>query len=319
MTILQQSACVSEKELARWARKKDWKANKTVYFLFIPVALYFLVVHYLPMFGIVMAFQDFDILKGVFGSKWVGLENFVELFSGAAFPNAFKNTCIMALMNLTLGFAAPVVFALLVTSMQNQRIRRVCQIITYLPNFIAAVVVTSLVRMFLNVDGPLTSLLTLLGAEKQNWLANANPPVFWLINNYMNVWTSFGFGSILFVAAISNISGDLHEAACIDGANRWQRIWRITIPNIMPMIVMMFTLQVANSFRMGFDKILLLYMPSTYSVADCLYTYTYRMAFGSAPDFGLSAASSLFQSVLGTILLVFSSWLSRRLTGDSLV
>ena len=310
---------LSGRELAKRERQKDWKANRAVYLLFVPVAVYFIIVHYLPMFGIVMAFEDFDLLKGVFGSKWVHFDNFIELFSGQAFPNALKNTLIMALMNLTLGFAAPIVFALLITSVENQKIRRVCQIITYLPNFVAAVVVTNLAKMFLGVDGPLTSLLTALGLERQNWLANANPPVFWLINNYIGVWTSFGFGSILFVAAISNISGDLHEAACIDGANRWQRMWKITLPNIMPMIIMMFTLQIATSFKTGFDKILLLYMPSTYNVADCLYTYTYRMAFGSAPDFGLSAASSLFQSIVGTILLFSSSALSRRLAGDSLV
>lgn len=300
----------------RW--KKDWQKNKTVYFLFIPVFLYFFIVHYLPMFGIVMSFQDFSITKGVFGSKWIGLDNFVELFSGEAFPSAIKNTVIMSLMNLTIGFAAPIIFALLVTSMKNPRIKRICQTISYTPNFVAAVVVANLVQMFLGYDGVLTSLLTALGLPQQNWLANADAPVFWLINTFMGIWQSFGFGSILFVAAISNINGDYYEAAAIDGANGWQRMWRITLPCILPLIIMMLTIQIGFCFRIGFDKILLIYMPQTYSVADCLYTYTYRMAFGSSPDFGLAAASGLFQSIIGTILLVTSNQLSQKMTKMSL-
>ncbi|MDO5424179.1 MAG: ABC transporter permease subunit [Eubacteriales bacterium] len=298
--------------------KKDWQKNKTVYLIFLPVFLYFLIFHYLPMFGLVMAFQDFSLAKGVFRSPFNGLDNFIELFSGEAFPNALKNTLIMAAFSLTIGFAAPIVFALLITSVKNKKLRRTCQTISYLPNFVAAVVVTSLVKMFLTYDGPLTALLTSLGFEQQNWLANDKPPVFWVINCLMGVWQSFGYGSILFVASIMNINGDLHEAAAIDGATRWQRIWKITIPSIMPMIVMMFVLQIGLIFKTGSDKILLLYMPQTYSVADCLYTYTYRLGFGSSPDFGLAAASGLFQSVAGTVLLLLSNKLSRKWSDASL-
>ena len=298
--------------------KKDWKKNKTVYLMFLPVFIYFFVRHYLPMFGLVMAFQDYDLNAGVFGSKFVGMQNFVELFTGEAFPTALRNTVIMSVMNLTIGFIAPIIFALLITQVRNAKVRRLCQTCSYMPNFVAAVVVTNLVKMFLDVDGPLTGLLTSMGFEQQNWLANATPPVFWVINCLMGVWQSFGFGSIMFVAAINNINGDLHEAAAIDGANRWQRMWRITIPGIMPFIIMSFVINIGMALRMGFDKILLLYMPQTYSVADCIYTYTYRMAFGASPDFGLSAASGLFQSVVGTILLVGSNKLSRKVSDSSL-
>jgi ABC-type polysaccharide transport system permease subunit len=166
--------------------------------------------------------------------------------------------------------------------------------------------------MFLGHDGALTMLLTALGFEPQNWLANANPPVFWLINTFMGVWQGFGFGSILYVAAIFNINGDLHEAAAIDGASRWQRVWRITIPGILPMIMMMFSVQLGFCLKIGFDKILLIYMPQTYSVADNLYTYTYRMAFGANSDFGLAAASGLFQSAVGTILLLVSQKMTAK-------
>lgn len=304
--------------LNRVSWKRDWKKNKTIYLLFLPVFIYFFVFHYLPLFGIVMSFQDFNISRGVFGSEFNGLDNFIELFSGEAFPTALRNTVAMGLLNLTVGFVAPIIFALLITNVQWKPFRRFCQTMSYLPNFVAAVVVANLITLFIGFDGPLTGLLTSLGFEQQNWLANATPPIFWLINTFSGIWQGFGWGSIMYVAAISSISGDIHEAAAIDGASRWQRVWKITIPCIMPMIIMLFTLQVGLMFKIGFDKILLLYMPQTYSVADCLYTYTYRMAFSASPDFGLAAASGLFQSVIGSVLLCFSNWLNHKASGYAL-
>lgn len=298
--------------------KTDWQRNRLVYLIFLPVFIYFFVVNYLPMFGIAMAFQDFKIARGIFGSRFIGWDNFAELFSGDAFPQAVRNTVIMGFFNLVLGFPASIIFALLITSMPFKRIRKVCQTISYMPNFVAVVVVVNLIQLFLGYDGVLTGLLTALGFDRQNWLANASPPIFWLINTYSGVWQGFGYGSIMYVAAISNISHDLHESAAIDGANRWQRIWKITLPGIMPLIIMMLTLQIGLVFRIGFDKILLMYMPQTFAVADVIFTYTYRMAFGPSPDFGLGAASGLFQSVVGTILLVSSNYLNRRATKFSL-
>lgn len=200
--------------------KRDWARNKTVYLVFVPVAIYIIVTHYLPMFGIVMAFQDFSLSKGVFGSTFVGPDNFVELFTGDAFLNAFKNTAIMAAFSLVLGFFPGLIFALMLSEVRNKTFKRTIQMISYLPNFVAAVVVTNLVKLFLGNDGPLTALLTALGLPQQNWLANANPPVFWLIHTFMGIWQSLGFGSILLMSAIANINGDIVEAAAIDGATR---------------------------------------------------------------------------------------------------
>ncbi len=304
--------------LPETAWQKDWRINKFTYLLFIPVLVYEIVVHYLPMFGIVMAFQDYSISKGYFGSDWVGLANFVELFSGEDFPRALKNTLIIAAYNLAIGFWAPIIFAFLITSTRNKKIRRVCQTMSYMPNFVASVVVVSLLRMFLAYDGPLTQILTWFGFEQQNWLANNTPPAFWLIYTFMGVWGSFGFGSIMFVAAISNLSKEIEEAAMIDGATRPQQIFRIILPNIMPLIIMMLILQIGLSIRAGSDRILLMYMPSTYNVADVLYTYTYRLAFSGSRNYGLSAASGLFQSIVGTIMLVGSNWLSKKFAGSSM-
>jgi ABC-type polysaccharide transport system permease subunit len=163
-----------------------------------------------------------------------------------------------------------------------------------------------------------TNLLTALGFERQNWLANPNIPVFWVINTLTDMWQYIGYGAIVFMAAITNVHPQLHEAAAMDGANRWQRMWRITFPSILPVIVTMFTLRIGLVFVAGFDKILLLYKPITYETADCIRTYTYRMAFGSQVNYGLAAASGLIQSIVATLLLFVSNALNKAATKTSL-
>ncbi len=298
---------------------RDVKRNWPIYVMFIPVLLYEIVLHYIPMFGVIMAFEDYNVIDGYFGSKWVGLANFMELFSGADFPRALRNTLIIAVLKGTIGFLAPVVFAVLLSLLHHKKYKRTVQTMSYLPNFVAAVVVASLLIEFLGQDGPLTLLLTKFGAENQNWLANDKPPVFWIIYLFMGIWQSIGWGSIMYVASIATVSGELQEAAAIDGATRLQRMFKITLPCIKPMIIMMLVLNIGLSFSTGFDNILLLYMPSTYNVADTVYTYTYRMAFGGGnANYALSAASGLFQSIVGTILLVGSNALSRKFSDTSL-
>lgn len=297
----------------------DFRKNWAIYVLFVPVLVYEIVLHYIPMFGIIMAFEDYNVIDGYFRSPWVGFKHFINLFTGEEFLTALRNTVSIALIKGTIGFVAPIIFALLLSLLHTKGYKRIVQTFSYLPNFVAAVVVASLVTQFLAKDGPLTLLFTMFGAENQNWLANNNIPVFWIIYLFMGIWQGIGWGSIMYVAAISQVSGDLHEAAAIDGANRLQRLFKITLPNIMPMIVMMLVLNVGLSFSTGFDSILLLYMPSTYNVADTVYTYTYRMAFSSgATNYSLSAASGLFQSVVGTALLILSNSLSRKLSDTSL-
>lgn len=299
--------------------KYDFKHNWFVYVLFIPVLIYFLVFHYAPMFGLIMAFENFKPSRGFFGSEWVGLANFVELFTGDTFWKVLRNTTAMALLNLTVGFAAPVLFALLLSEVKFKHFKRSVQIMSYMPYFVSATVVCSLATEFLNSTGALTMVMSWFGLDKQNWLANPNIPVFWLINTFLGIWQGLGWGSIIYMAAIANVSQDLHEAAAMDGASRWQRMWKITFPTVLPLILVMFILRIGLVFRTGFDKILLLYMPMTYDTADVLYTYTYRMAFGSQINYGLSTASGLFQSVIGTVLLVVSNKISKKAAGSALI
>lgn len=298
--------------------KVDIKKNWQVYALYLPAFILTFVLSYVPMFGILMAFQRYEITKGIFGSNWIGLQNFIELFTSEEFPRALRNTICIALIKNTIGFVLPIIFALMLSTLRSKKYKRTVQTMSYMPNFVAPVIVAALMIEFLAKDGPLTMLLTKFGLENQNWLANSNIPVFWILYLFMGVWQGIGWGTIMYISAISTVSGDLYEAAAIDGATRFQRMFKITIPCIMPTIVMMFVLNIGLSFSSGYDNILLLYMPSTYEVADTIYTYTYRLAFSSGSNYGLSAASGLFQSIVSTVLLFGSNALSRKLSDSAL-
>jgi len=299
--------------------KKDFKKNWGLYLLFMPTALYFIIFNYIPMFGILIAFQDYKVSKGVFGSEWVGFQNFIDLFTGETFPLVMRNTVAVMLLNLTIGFIMPIIFAFMLSELRNKKFKRTIQIITYMPHFVAAVVVAQLIREFVGSTGAITQILTWIGFDQQNWLANPNVPVFWLILLFSGLWQEIGFGTIIYVAAIANVNANLHEAAAIDGASRFKRMTAITLPMIKPLIIMMFILNVSLAFMSaGGDRVLLLYMPSTYDVSDVLFTYTYRVAFGAVSNYGLSTASGLFQSVISTILLIGTNALSKRVTQYSL-
>lgn len=298
--------------------KKDFRKNGVLYLMFLPLFIYYIIFNYIPMVGILMAFENYKVNKGLFGSKWVGLANFEKLFSGDMFLIAFRNTACMAVLSLLLGFLPPIILALLFSECKAKKYKRVTQIMSYMPNFVSAVVVCALVTEFVGQNGAITQFLMHFGMEKQNLLANTKIPVFWLIYCFMGIWVGFGYGSIIYTTAISNVSGDLKEAAALDGANRFQRIWHVVLPSIKPLVIIQLTMAVGTMFMVGFDRVLLLYMPKTYAVSDVLYTYTYRMAFGSKVDYGVSTASSLFQSLLGTTLLLTSNALNRRFAKYSL-
>lgn len=298
--------------------KKDFEKNGVLYLLFLPLAIYFIIFNYIPMGGVLMAFENFKIGKGIFGSEWVWFDNFQKLFSGSAFPTALRNTVAMAVLSLVLGFLPPIILALLFSECRPKRYKRVTQLMTYMPYFVSSVVVCALVTEFLGRDGAVTGFLTALGLKEQNWLSNTDIPVFWLIYALMGVWINFGYGSIIYTTAISKVSGEMKEAAALDGCNRFQTIWYITLPSIKQLCIMQLTMAIGTMFMVGFDRVLLLYMPKTYAVSDVLYTYTYRMAFGTKIDYGISTASGLFQSFVGMMLLVLSNKLSRKLADYSL-
>lgn len=302
------NALQDPKARAAFRRRRTWKQEWPVYVLFLPALVLFGIFNYAPMFGIVMAFQNFKPTKGFFGSAWVNFDNFADLFAGAEFLQVFRNTLVMAFMNLTIGFIFPLILAMLLSELTSRKFRRVVQTVSYMPYFIATVVVCTLITNFCDTNGMITDVLVAFGAERENLLAN--PKYFWWINTFSEVWQGMGYGSIVYVAAISNINPNLYEAAAMDGASRWHRLLYITLPGILPTVITMFTLRVGLVFVTGFDKVLLLYSPSIYDTADCLSTYTYRYGIANG-NYGLSAAAGLFQSVIATTLLIVSNKLNQ--------
>jgi putative aldouronate transport system permease protein len=294
--------------------KSDFRMNWSVYLLFTPILAYFLVFNYLPMFGVVMAFQDFSAVRGFFGSKFVGLKNFIDFFSGPDFLRVFRNTLAISFLNLGVGFPLSIIFALLLNEISFTAVKKFTQTISYLPYFVSAVVVCGLVINFVSSNGIITNLLVFLGMPRQNLLTD--PKFFWGINLLTDVWQGLGYGSILFIASLSGINSELYVAAAIDGANRLGRVWHVTLPALMPVIVTMLVLRCGMIMTVGSDKILLLYNPSIYETADVIATNVVRMGL-ERMQFGYSAAVGLFNSVMGLFMLVVSNFISRKLTENS--
>lgn len=297
--------------------RHDFLMNRGLYFLMIPIIVYFLVFNYAPMCGLVMAFQDFKPTRGIFESNWVGFKNFVDFFTGPNFFTILRNTLAISSLGLFIGFPLGIVFALLLSELKLLRFKKTVQTISYLPYFVSTVVIAGLIIEFCSSNGVITSLLVaVLGIPRENLLTNPN--YFWAINLLSDIWQGLGYGSIIYVAAITSVSGELHEAAAIDGATRFRRVWHITIPGIMPTIVTMLVLKCGMLMNVGFDKILLLYNPSIYSTADVISTHVQRMGIESA-QYGYSTAVGLFNSVVGTLLLFISNYLSAKLADQSIV
>jgi len=296
--------------------KRDFRLNWGIYLIFLPVFVYLIIFNYLPMFGIVMAFQDFKPARGFLGSEWVGLANFVEFFSSSSFLQIIRNTLVISTLGLSVGMVTAILFTLLLNEIKFSWFKRPVQTITYMPNFISAVVIAGMVIDFTSSNGIVTNfLVNVFGMERENMLTN--PSYFWGINLVSGLWQGLGASSIIYISALGNVSEELNEAAVIDGANRLRRAWHITLPAIRPTIATMLIMNVGSLLNVGSDKILLLYNPTIYSTADVISTHVTRMGL-ERMQYGYSAAVGLFNSVVGTILLVSSNYISRKLADTSI-
>ncbi|MBN2221320.1 MAG: sugar ABC transporter permease, partial [Vallitaleaceae bacterium] len=285
---------VSQKEV-RTSWKRDFKMNWKVYLLITPVIAYFFVFNYLPMGGLMMAFQKFSPVKGFFGSEFVGFDNFIAFFTAPNFTQILRNTFVISFLGLAIGFPLSIIFALLLNEIYITVFKKVVQTISYLPYFVSTVVICGLIIDFVSSNGIVTNALVAIGFERQNLLQN--PDYFWAINLISDLWQGLGYGSIIFIAAITGVSHELHEAAALDGAGRLKRIMHVTIPGIMPTIITMLILRCGMLMSVGFDKILLLYNPSIYETADVISTNVQRMGLVKM-QYGYSAAVGLFNSVV---------------------
>ena len=297
--------------------KQDWHMNKWLYILAVPVFLYFFIFNYLPMFGLVIAFEDFKPQLGIFQSPWVGLQHFIDFFTGPNFLTILRNTLVISLLGLGVGFPLSIVYALMLNELHCKWFKKGVQPIHYLPYFVSLVVICGLIIEFCSTNGLITNVLVnVFHMKRENLLQN--PKYFWAINLVSDIWQGLGYGAIFFISAITSVSQELHEAAAIDGAGRLKRAWHITLPGIMPAIVTMLVLKCGMILQVGSDKILLLYNASIYETADVIATHVQRMGIEKM-QYGYSAAVGLFNSVVGTILLILSNWASKKLTDNSIV
>lgn len=287
-----------------------------MYILCIPIVAWYIIFCYVPMTGILMGFQNFSLTKGIFGSEWVGLKHFRDFFSSPYASRAIFNTLALSFLDLLFNFPAPIIFALLLNEVVHKLFKRVTQTLSYMPYFISMVVMCGIIVDFTKSGGVISQLVaSITGTDVQNLLGNAS--YFRSIYTVSNVWQGIGFGSIIYVAALSSVDQELYEAARIDGANRWKQTLHITLPGIASTIIIMLILKMGSMLSVGSEKILLLYNPATYSTADVISTLVYRKSFEEY-NYGFSTAVGLFNSVVNTSLLLLTNWISRKFSETSL-
>jgi putative aldouronate transport system permease protein len=317
MTTLTRSA--KEDAAARKARGPSWnralRRDWQLYSLAILPLVFFAVFRYAPMAGNVIAFRRFQPGGSVLGEYWVGLRYVKMFLSDPTFWDVFTNTLILGGLTLLFCFPLPIVLALLLNEVRTRALKRFVQSVSYLPHFLSIVIVAAMVMQLTSVDGTVNQLVKAGGGEPVPFLQQSE----WFRTIYVSseVWQTVGWGTILYLAALTTIDDNLYEAARIDGANRWRQIYHVTLPGIRPTMVTLLILNIGTFMSVGFEKILLLYNPLTYPTADVISTYLYRMGFQSN-NFSYAAAIGLFEAVIGLTLVLSANAISRRTVGASL-
>lgn len=296
--------------------KNIWESRELYVIFFVPL-VYYITFRYLPIIGGVwVAFVRYNIGVSLLQSKWVGLKYFQQFLNSIFFWRLIRNTLAINVIGLVLGFPLPIIFALLLNEVKSDWFKRLVQTVSYLPHFISIVIVSSMVVTFLSPSmGVINNLLEQLGFQRIAFLNE--PGYFWWIYNFMHFWQETGFGAIVYLAALSGIDPALYEAATVDGANRWQQVWHITVPGLSATIIVMLLMRIGRLLMIGQEAIILLYNPTTYETADVINTYVYRRGLLNA-DYSFATAIGLFQSVLGFLLLLAMNKVTKRLTSQGL-
>ena len=294
---------------------RDWKMNKYKYLLILPVLVYLALFCYKPMYGLIIAFNNYKPTRGITGSDYVGLMWFDNFFNNIYFWRLLSNTFTISALSIVFGFPAPIILALLLNEIQNDKFKRTVQTITYMPYFISLVVTCSIIKIYCQENGLFSQIIEIFGGTRRNLLID--PSAYRPIYVLSGIWQNIGWNSIIYLAALSGIDQEQYEAARIDGANRFQQMLHITIPGILPTIMILFVLRMGSILNVGYEKVLLLYTENTYNVADVFSTYTYRVGL-EQKQYSLSTAVSLFNTMVTIMFLVFTNWLSRKTTESGL-
>lgn len=281
----------------------------------LPVLIFFILFHYKPMYGAIIAFKDYTPALGIAESPWVGLENFSRFFSSVYFGRLIRNTILLSVYSLIFGFPAPIILALLLNEVRSKKFKGLTQTVTYLPHFISMIVVTGMLVDFSMTSGLFNDIVELFGGERSPLLQN--PDLYRTIYVASGIWQEAGWGSIIYLSALSGVDSQLYEAAQIDGAGKWKQLLNVTLPGIMPTIVIMFILKMGTLMNMGYEKTILLYNPATYETADIISSYIYRIGLLDQ-DWSYSTAIGLFNSVINFALLLITNKLARKCGETSL-
>ncbi|GGM08542.1 ABC transporter permease [Promicromonospora citrea] len=296
----------------RVSLRRHWRLYT---FVILPV-LFLLVFRYVPMIGNVIAFRRYRPGGSMFGDEWVGFYYFQMFIQSKPFWDVFWNTVILGGLTLLVCFPLPIILALLLNELRSRTFKRVVQTITYLPHFMSIVIVAGMVFQLTAINGSVNQLIEAFGGEAIPFMQRAD----WFRPIYLTseVWQTVGWGTILYLAALTTIDDQLYEAARIDGANRWQQTWHITLPGIRPTMMVLLILNIGTFMAVGFEKVLLLYNPLTYDTADVLSTYLYRVGIGEGGNYSFAAAIGLFEALIGVALVVTANQISKRAVGASL-
>lgn len=301
--------------------RRDWNLNKWKYIMIIPVLIYLVLFCYKPMYGLIIAFKDYKITRGIAGSSWADpwFKWFLNFITDPYFPRVIKNTFMISGLTILFGFPTPIILALLINEVRNKAFKRSVQTITYMPYFISTVVMRGIIKVFCMQDGLFAQIASAFGGVAENYLAN--PRYFRTIYVASDIWQKIGWDSIIYLAALSAIDQEQYEAARVDGANRFQQMLHITLPGLIPTIMILFILRMGNILNVGYEKVLLLYNATTYEVADIISTYTYRLSFptsGGSPMYSKSTAIGLFNTLVNVVFLLITNAISKKATESSL-
>ena len=294
---------------------KDIRMHKGAYLIVLPVVVFYILFHYRPMYGLIIAFKNYSPAKGIMGSSWAGFKHFEDFLTNPYFWRLMRNTLTISLSNLIFSFPAPIILALLLNEIKNKAFLRGSQMITYIPHFISLVVICGMIINFTDIDGVINDLLNVFGIERKAYLNY--PQYFVPIYVISDIWQGIGWNSIIYMAALTGIDTSLYEAATIDGAGRWKQTLHVTIPGILPTIIIMLLMRIGNLLSVGYEKVILLYNPLTYETADIISTYVYRKGL-LEQNYSFSTAVGLFNSIISFILLIGANTLSKRCGEGSL-
>lgn len=306
------NAALDHKNNRIYALKKLLIKYKFIHLLVLPGIIQIIIFQYIPIGGLIVAFKNYKGIGGVAGilnSEWVGFKHFIDFFSGEYFWRLLGNTLIISVYRLIFGFPAPIILALLLNEIHNQKFKKIVQTITYLPHFLSWVVISGLVMALLSADGPVNQFISMLGMNNISFLSNSK--YFRSVLVTSSIWKETGWGAIVYLAAISGIPNELYESATVEGASRWQKTIYITIPSITFIIVILFILRVGSVIDQNFEQIFNLYNPAVYRVADVFETFVYRRGLDRA-EFSYAAAVGIFKSVTSLVLVVVTNKAAKK-------